>query len=191
MGNATTMVSAQGRGNGISKYTRGQSDPRSCLAFFEKFLGANETNGDCTPDGKCECATQGRSQISDPRMDFGLHAINCSFHPYGEHSLADIEEMQSAEVNDFKDGYNQHLDSHLGVWVSDLSATISALNKANQDFYGMTWKVRNQSHYSVMTQACGGFYIEFLSRRRMKPDGATFHAVDDVQFDFSNFTVPK
>ena len=94
-----SVVSGQSMGNGISKYTRGQSDPRSCLRFFELYLNATESPDDC-PEGQCECATQGRGGIAgtETLMPFGLHSINCSFHPYGQYSLADIERMQTAEV---------------------------------------------------------------------------------------------
>ena len=95
-----SMTSAQRMGSGISKYTRGQSDPRTCLSFFEKYLDGMEAPDDCT-DGKCECATQGRAQVAGTRIinPFGVHAINCSYHPYGAHSLGDIEKMQTAEVH--------------------------------------------------------------------------------------------
>ena len=100
------LVSSQGMCDGIAKYTRGQSDPRSCLAFFEKYLNGAEAVDDC-PEGLCECGTQGRFQMNGSSEveitknvcgPFGVHAINCSYHPYGEYSLADIEKMQAAEV---------------------------------------------------------------------------------------------
>ena len=100
---------------------------------------------------------------------FGIHSINCSYHPYGEHSLADIEAMQSAEVNDFKDGYTQHLDSHVGVYVSDLRATMEQFERNSVPHYAMTWqhadRRSNTSYYSVIAAACSGFYVEFLSEK--------------------------
>ena len=97
-------VRGQGMCDGIAKYTRGQSEPRSCLAFFEKYLKGFEAVDDC-PEGRCECATQGRFQMNDSALPgpkvceaFGVHAINCSYHPYGEYSLSDIEKRQTAEV---------------------------------------------------------------------------------------------
>jgi len=189
-----TLVSGQGRSNGISKYTRGQSDPRTCLAFFEKYLNATETSppSEC-PNGKCECGTQGRSQIAGSGgKDFGLHAINCSFHPYGQHSLEDIENMQTAEINDFKDGYTQHLDSHLGVWVSNLATTMNNFQSDSVPHYAMTWSVNNgPDYYSVMVQACGGFYIEFLSDRADGIEPNKFHKAKESRFDFSNFSRPS
>ena len=96
------MVSAQYEGDGIGKFTRAHSDPLSCLKFFEDILGGTSSPDSC-PDNVCECATQGRAQIckksrgsefEDPppwpprEQNFGLHSINCTYHPYGEHPLA-------------------------------------------------------------------------------------------------------
>ena len=94
------MVSGQAMGRGISKYTRGQSDPRKCLSFFEEYLNGIEAPDDCRLEGHCECGTQGRAQVDGGLVlsPFGVHSINCSYHPYGEHSLADIEKMQTDEV---------------------------------------------------------------------------------------------
>jgi hypothetical protein len=58
-----------------------------------------------------------------------VHSINCTYHPYGEFSLKEIEARQTKEVNDFNDGYNQHLDSHLGLWVSDLKTVVNKLEE--------------------------------------------------------------
>merc|ERR1711998_373931 len=64
----STLVSAQSMGNGISKYTRGHSDPQKCLAWFEKYLKATDAPDGCT-NGKCECATQGRGQIGGSEVN--------------------------------------------------------------------------------------------------------------------------
>jgi len=100
--------------------------------------------------------------------------------------------MQTAEVNDFKDGYNQHLDSHLGVWVSDLTATIDKLESNSVPHYAMTWSIGEyHNYYSVMVTACGGFYIEFLSQRASGVDASKFHSVKETRFDFTNFSQPE
>jgi len=190
----STMVSGQGMGKGISKYTRGQSDPRKCLAFFEEYMGAKEMDDDCVPRGHCECGTQGRGYLGAMDM-FGVHTINCSHHPYGQHSLADVEAMQEAEVDDFKAGYNQHLDSHLGVYVADLRSTVDKLEKNSVPFYGMTWHHEdrriNTSYYSVMTAACNGYYVEFLSEKATGIEKAKFHETEEIRFDFADFNRPE
>jgi len=184
------LVNGQGMGHGLSKYTRGQSHPRTCLAFFEKYTDGVEAPDDCRL-GKCECATQGRCQVLTSRNSpFGIHSINCTYHPYGEHSLEDIENMQADELNDFKDGYNQHLDSHLGLWVSDLKDTMEKLENDNAIHYAMTWKEAGKSYYSVMTVPCSGYYIEFLSTKAGGIDSGKFHETKEVRYAFGNFTHP-
>jgi len=187
------MVNGQAMGRGISKYTRGQSDPRKCLSFFTEYLNGIEAPDDCRLEGHCECGTQGRAQIDGTLIvsPFGVHSINCSYHPYGEHSLADIEQMQTEEVNDFKDGYTQHLDSHLGVWVSDLKSTVEKFDKNKVTYYGMTWNDDGSDYYSVMTAPCGGYYIEFLSEKATGIESSTFHKTEENRFDFKNFSHPE
>jgi len=89
------LIAAQGPGNGISKSTWGASDPRKCLNFNDKYLNTAVSSDTCK-NGVCECGTQGRVQIKATSLisplSFGIHAINCTYHPYGEKSLADIEE---------------------------------------------------------------------------------------------------
>jgi hypothetical protein len=174
-------------GNGISKYTRGQSDPRACLAFFETYLGAYEATDSCK-NGKCECATQGRAQLDlsskadgiqlpslgADSQSFGVHAINCTYHPYGEYGLEDIENKMTKEVNDFKDGYNQHLDSHLGLYVSDLNYYIRLLDENSESYYLQKFTSGKYTYYSVMMQACGGFYIEMIAPEASGYDKTTF-----------------
>jgi len=65
-------ANAQGMGNGISKFTRGQNEPIACLDFFNDILGGS-TAGDSCPDNVCECATQGRSQLSTSGSSNGPH----------------------------------------------------------------------------------------------------------------------
>lgn len=187
-------TNGQQMGYGLAKYTRGQSDPRACLRFFEKYLNSVESPDDCA-NGQCECATQGRGNTYPMGhrfvSSFGIHAINCTYHPYGKYSLADIEEMQTAEVNDFKGEYNQHLDSHLGLWVSDLNETIELLEKDKIMYYGMTWKEVDKSYYSVMTMACGGFYVELLSHKATGIESHKFHETKEIRYSFSQFSHPS
>lgn len=82
-------VLTQKMGGGVGKSTWASSSPRVCAAWFSKYLPATENTNDCTPDGKCECATQGRFVLDS--TNFGVHTNNCTFHPYGDQSIEDIE----------------------------------------------------------------------------------------------------
>ena len=109
--------------------------------------------------------------------------------------------FQQNQVNDFEDGYNQHLDSHLGVWVSDLKSTMEQLEKDKAPHYAMTWTEGRDSYYSVMTVPCGGFYIEFLSEKATGIANSKFHTFStpfsaDLAkfwgiFSSANFKYPK
>ena len=99
--------------------------------------------------------------------------------------------FQQNQVNDFEDGYNQHLDSHLGVWVSDLKSTMEQLEKDKAPHYAMTWTEGRDSYYSVMTVPCGGFYIEFLSEKATGIADSKFHKTKEIRFAFGNFSHPE
>jgi len=95
----------------------------------------------------------------------------------------------TAEVNEFKD-YNQHLDSHLGLWVSDLKEIMEKLEKSSQNFYAMMFKSNEETYYSMITQACNGYYIEFISDKATGVEKSKFHETKEVRFDFTSFSKP-
>jgi hypothetical protein len=65
------------------------------MKFNDKYLNT-KVSADSCKNGICDCGTQGRVQVKNSvignPMSFGIHAINCTHHPYGEKSLKDIEE---------------------------------------------------------------------------------------------------
>lgn len=46
------------------------------------------------------------------------------------------------------------------------------------------------SYYSVMTVACRGYFIEFLSEKATGFNVSTFHESKEIRFDFANFSRP-
>lgn len=119
-----------------------------------------------------------------------MHTINCTYHPYGDESLEDIEKKMTAEVNGFAE-YNQHLDSHLGLWVTDLKSILSELEENSQDHYAMKFTSAEETYYSVITQACDGYYIEFFSDKAEGVEKSKFHETKEVRFDFTDFKNPE
>lgn len=176
-------VEAQSSGNGISKFTRGHSNPRKCLTFFENILGGSEASDECR-NGVCECATQGRAQICESSghgpmtQSFGIHSINCTYHPYGDQSLRDIEKKTSKEVGQF-DTYNQHMDSNVGIKTADLSTYLSKLEDSEYPYITLQYKQDSQSYYSLVVQACEGFFVEILSENASQHDTSKFTFVDE------------
>lgn len=170
------FTNAQGSGRGISKFTRGQNNPIPCLNFFNDILGGTTATDECQ-NNKCECATQGRSQICPSKSqeatrpppgppshssNFGAHAINCTYHPYGEQSLHQTEVLVDAEVGDWF-LYNQHMDSHVGIWTNDLSGYVAKIEKNGNKYIKLTWEQNHQTYYSVVGEACPGFFFELIS----------------------------
>ena len=54
---------------------------------------------------------------------FGVHTINCTYHPYGEFSLLDVEEIFQMKFGDMSslDGF---MDFNLGLWTNDLTTYV-------------------------------------------------------------------
>ena len=197
------LASAQHEGNGIGKYTRGHSDPKSCLKFFEDILGGTEAPDSC-PDDVCECATQGRAQICPEKRNpgderpppgphgpqtFGVHSINCTYHPYGEHPLAWTEQQVTNEVGDFKQ-MNQHMDSHVGIYTTDLSKYLTKLEQSNVTYPYLSQKVQSEgtTYYSLLMQSCPAFFVEVLSDKApQEHDTSDWVVTDDLRFDWTDF----
>ena len=65
---------------------------------------------------------------------FPLHTVNCSFHPYGELSLYDMEKIFQDKFGDFStfDGF---MDFNLGLWTNDLDIYIRLFYFKDAFFY--------------------------------------------------------
>ena len=65
---------------------------------------------------------------------FPLHTVNCSFHPYGELSLYDMEKIFQDKFRDFStfDGF---MDFNLGLWTNDLDIYIRLFYFKDALFY--------------------------------------------------------
>ena len=197
------LATAQLQGDGISKFTKGHSDPKSCLKFFEDILGGTETRDSC-PNDICECATQGRADIlpqsRSPGFErpppgphhqqaFGMHSINCTYHPYGEHPLAWTEQQITNEVGDFKE-MNQHMDSAAGIYTDDLSKYITKLENSDVKYpYFMQKAVSDgKTSYTLMAQACPAYFVEILSDNAPSAhDTSDWTVTDELRFDWTDF----
>jgi len=170
-----TRVSSQAIGNGVSKHTWAASNPRDCYDWFTTFIPVTEEAASCD-DGICDCATQGRVKldgyIGKPLLDkveqkslsgFPLHTVNCSYHPYGELSLYDMEKIFQEKFGDFSifDGF---MDFNLGLWTNDLDVYIRKFQAQNLPFLTLKWKGHDdKDYYSVMVNSCGFVVLELIS----------------------------
>lgn len=160
-------------------------------------MGGYTATDECR-NNKCECATQGRSQICDTgssthSSSFGTHAINCTYHPYGDVSLHQTEQKIDGELS-WKT-YNQHMDSHLGLWTNDLSGYIDKLEEDSHQMLKMSWpgnsRYRDSTFYSVMAEACPGYFVEFISDSTHGLTKSDFKFVDEPRLDFNKWKVPS
>ena len=67
-------------------------------------------------------ATDNLKQQPGP-SGFGVHTINCTYHPHGEMSLLDVENIFEEKLGDMSalDGF---MDYNLGLWTNDLSTYV-------------------------------------------------------------------
>lgn len=112
-------------------------------------------------------------------QSFGVHSINCTYHPYGSQSLEDIEKKTTAEVGDFKE-LSQFMDSHVGVKTADLSTYLTKLdNSGEYPYIRLTFEKDGHTYYSLIVQGCEGYFVEILSEKVSQHDTSDFLFVDE------------
>jgi hypothetical protein len=112
-------------------------------------------------------------------VTFGIHSINCTYHPYGDLSLQEVEHLMTQEVGNFKQ-YNQHMDSNVGILTEDLSTYINKLDESGAyPYMKLTYDYDGSSFYTVLVQACDGFYVEIMSEIVSQHDTADFIKMDE------------
>jgi hypothetical protein len=176
---------AQGMGDGVSKSTWGSSDPRKCAAFIEKYIPAKVAKDSCT-DGKCECATQGRFQLENGSSfgGFGLHTINCTDHPYGEHSLADVEDMIHTEWGNFTE-FHHFMDYNAQLYAVDLDEYLEKFEADNVAFTGLKWTSDDdKTYYSLIVNPCGYVVLELISPQ--VTNTSKFMQHEQMRFSFAS-----
>ena len=94
-----------------------------CLILHQ--LGFVYISG-CYDVNHCPCATQGRVHTDIPSggIGFGLHAINCTYHPYGALSVKDIEDKFQAKFGDLST-YDAFMDYNMGLWANNLDPFVT------------------------------------------------------------------
>lgn len=115
---------------------------------------------------------------------FGIHTINCTHHPYGEHSLADIENKIHAEWGDFK-SFHPFMDYATGFWAPDLDNYVKSFTADNVPFTGLKWKSDDdKTYYSIIVNACG--YVSFELMGAKVSDASKFKETDKMRFSFKS-----
>ena len=68
-------------------------------------------------------------------MGFGLHAINCTHHPYGEYTIADIEHKIEKEFGDFS-RFSPFMDYNAAFYVHDMDRYLDQFLEDKIEFLG-------------------------------------------------------
>jgi hypothetical protein len=55
----------------------------------------------------------------------------------------------------------------------------------------MKFTSAEKTYYSVMTMACGGYYIELISEKATDVEKSKFHETKEERFDFTDFKKPS
>ena len=190
---------------GIGKNTWAASNPPDCIDFFFRYLpGVQRESNECAND-TCTCGQQARVNIPnvtgtlesyDPfglnvtsGMDlFGIHAVDCSYHPSGACSLEDIEQDFQDQFGDF-DGLVPLMEHNiLGLWASSLGNLTAAFQRDGVRFLPMTWDSNGTTYFSLLVNPCGIVLLEFISD--VSGEWPTFHPVPSrLDFDLPH-TIP-
>lgn len=93
--------------------------------------------------------------------------------------LSEAEQKVTDQLNWFD--YNQHMDSHLGVYTNDLNGYATKLESNNIDNLKFTWTWNHEEYYSILTEACPGFFVELISAKSAAPmfDSIHFRKVEE------------
>jgi len=106
--------------------------------------------------------------------------------------LSETEKKVSEQINWFD--YNQHMDSHFGVYTNDLNGYAIKMENNKISNLKFTWIWNNEEYYSILAEACPGFFVELISTVSAATglDATNFKKVSepriDVTTDFSSYT---
>jgi len=97
--------------------------------------------------------------------------------------------MVTNELGDFKE-LNQHMDSHVGIYTTDLSKYLTNLDNSETKYPHLSMKsvFEGKTTYSVLMQACPAYFVEVLSDNApTEHDTSDWLVTDELRFDFTDF----
>lgn len=124
---------------------------------------------------------------------FGIHTINCTYHPYGEWPLEYTETLIDEAIGGWS-AYSQFMDSHLGLWTNELSTYVTRLEEIDWPMIQMRFNGNNNyqhnTYYSVMIEACAGYFIELITDSTSGLNLPDYKYVDEPRLDFTSWSTP-
>jgi len=97
--------------------------------------------------------------------------------------------MVTNELGDFKE-LNQHMDSHVGIYTTDLSKYLTNLDNSETKYPSLSFKsvVDGKTTYSVLMQSCPAYFVEVLSDNApTEHDTSDWLVTDELRFDWTDF----
>lgn len=79
----------------------------------------------------------------------------------------------------------------MGVWTNVLSTYVSMLTEAGHSMIKMSFQNNGNTYYSVLTMACPGFFVEFITSDDTGLQTWEYTLVDEPRLDFSSWTTPS
>lgn len=173
---------------GMNKNTWATSDPLKCAKWFVKYVPGVRYEGNECPGNVCPCATEGRVHMANATGTglsddtFGVHSVNCKYHPHGKCPIAEIEAGWQAQFGNFSK-YTPLMDFNLGLWAHSLAQVLDNFDRDGIQYFLMRWTHQGKEYYSAITSPCGYALIEFISDDISQRPAKSFHAVNSrMQF---------
>lgn len=124
----------------------------------------------------------------DSSDTFGVHAVNCKWHPQGKCDVADIEAGWQTKFGDFTE-YTPLMDNNLGVWANSLQEVLDNFDKDGIKYFPMRFSYAGKEYYSAITNPCGYALIEFFSDEIGTLSAQSFHRTD-LRMNFDDWNGP-
>lgn len=78
------------------------------------------------------------------------------------------------------------MDSNLGIWTNSLSDDKTKLENNNVDMLTFSFKYNEKTYYSILAQACPGYFVELIGDHNEELNSEEFTFVDEPRMIFAD-----
>ena len=201
-------AAAQRYFGGIGKNTWAVNEPADCMRFFQTYLqGVRREANEC-PKDTCTCSQQARVHLrnatgttesyrplapyNNETFDmFGIHAVNCSHHPFGSCTLGEVEADFVSQFGRFE-RHHPLMDHNLGLWIDSLDPLLTKFERDGVPFLPLRWSLPSNhvpapsppTYFSVLARPCGTVVLEFISSNIGSRSASSFEPFPIGRMDF-------